>query len=159
MPVMQPSEKLLSGKVRRILRVSYLNSVLFRISSMKALDKRGEAEELETITLFDIILGIMVAAFLIIATVSFSGLSSYGKVYLESDLSFLTGAVLSAPGDIIIRYPISPDYKIEMCDKEIQECDKIIVHHEPSALGSIRKELLVFEASPAEVKRPRREEA
>ncbi|MBU2638704.1 MAG: hypothetical protein KJ955_07050 [Nanoarchaeota archaeon] len=126
---------------------------------MKWLDKRGEAEDLETITLFDIILGIMVAAFLILATVSFSGLSSYGKVYLESDISLLTGAVLSAPGNIIIRYPISPDYKIEMCDQEIKECRQIIVHHESTALGSIRKELLIFEASPTEVKKPRREAA
>ncbi len=123
------------------------------------MNRRGEAEELETITLFDIILGIMVAAFLIIAAVSFSGLSSYGKVYLESDISLLTGAVLSAPGDIAVKYPISPDYKIEMCSETTKECNKIIVRHKPSALGSIRKDNLIFEANPIEVKKPRREEA
>lgn len=123
------------------------------------LDKRGEAEELETITLFDIILGIMVAAFLILAAVSFSGLSSYGKVYLESDLSFLTGAVLSAPGHVAVKYPISPDYKIEMCSATTGKCDKLIVHHDASALGSVRKDSLIFEANPAEAKTPRREEA
>lgn len=123
------------------------------------MNKRGEAEELETITLFDIVLGIMVAAFLIIATVSFSGLSSYGKLYLESDISLLTGAVLSSPGNIIVKYPMSPDYKIELCSETTKECNQIIVHHTPSALGTIRKENLIFEASPTEVKTPRREAA
>ncbi|HII15111.1 MAG TPA: hypothetical protein HA362_02255 [Nanoarchaeota archaeon] len=116
---------------------------------MKALGKRGEAEELETLTLFDVVLGIVVATFLVIAALSFSSISSFGRLYLEKDVSLLTSAVLSSPGQITLKYPIGEDYRVQMCEPETNICNHVKVVHDPTLLGVLKKDRLVFGSSPA----------
>ena len=113
-----------------------------------SLNKRGEAEEMETLTLFDIIMGIAVAAILILSAVSYSGLSGLGRLYVENDMSLMVSALLSTPGEITARYPISPDYYLQgICLENNEGCKKIKVVHEASALGAFKKETLVFKAN------------
>ncbi|MFA5887758.1 MAG: hypothetical protein WC852_03550 [Candidatus Nanoarchaeia archaeon] len=112
-----------------------------------SLNKRGEAEEMETLTLFDIIIGIAVAAILILSAVSYSGLSGLGRLYVENDMSLMVSTLLSTPGEITARYPISPDYKLQgICLADTEECKKIKVVHTASVFGAFQKETLVFNA-------------
>lgn len=113
------------------------------------LSRKGEAEEMETLTLFDIIIGLAVAVMLILVTVSYTGLSGLGKMYVESDLSLMVSALLSSPGEITARYPLSPDYKIAgICSDNSEECKKIRVYSTSSVLGAFRKDNIVFNANP-----------
>ncbi|MDI6738044.1 MAG: hypothetical protein QME12_06040 [Nanoarchaeota archaeon] len=113
------------------------------------LGKKGEAEEMETLTLFDIIIGLAVAILLILVTVSYTGLSGLGKLYVENDLSLMVSALLSSPGEITARYPLSPDYKISgICSDDSEECKKIKVYSTSSVLGAFKKDNIVFNANP-----------
>lgn len=112
------------------------------------LGKRGEAEELETLTLFDVVLGIVVATFLILAALSFSSISSFGRLYLEKDISILTSAILSSPGHITLNYPVGRDYKVQMCDPVTNICNQVRVQHDATVAGTFTKENLVFGSSP-----------
>ncbi|MEK6864277.1 MAG: hypothetical protein AABX27_03220 [Nanoarchaeota archaeon] len=113
-----------------------------------SLNKKGEAEEMETLTLFDIIIGIAVAAILILSAVSYSGLSGLGRLYVENDMSLMVSTLLSTPGEITARYPISPDYDIQgICPEDTEKCKKIKVVHTPSALGAFQKKTMIVRAN------------
>lgn len=116
------------------------------------LGRRGEAEEMETLSLFDIIIGIAVAAIMILGVYSYTGMSERGKYYTENDLSLMVGSLLSSPGEIIARYPISPDYRVAgICSEDTPECKKIQVYTDTSSniLASFKKDNLIFKANPA----------
>lgn len=114
------------------------------------LGKKGEAEEMETLTLFDIIIGIAVAAILILSAVSYSGLSGLGRLYVENDMSLMVSTLLSTPGEITARYPISPDYDIQgICPEDTAECKKIKVVHKPSTFGAFQKSTMILRANMA----------
>lgn len=113
------------------------------------LNKRGEAEEMETLTLFDIIIGIAVAVLLILVTVSYSGMSGLGKLYVETDLSLMVSALMSSPGEIMAKYPISPNYKITgICSDDSEECKKIKVYSGESVSWNFKKDNIIFKANP-----------
>ncbi|MFH1065787.1 MAG: hypothetical protein V1734_04765 [Nanoarchaeota archaeon] len=114
------------------------------------LGKKGEAEEMETLTLFDIIIGIAVAAILILSAVSYSGLSGLGRLYVENDMSLMVSTLLSNPGEVTARYPISPDYEIRgICLEDTEECKKIKVVHTPSTYGTFQKKTMILRANMA----------
>ncbi|MDD4877809.1 MAG: hypothetical protein PHO02_02105 [Candidatus Nanoarchaeia archaeon] len=115
------------------------------------LNKKGEAEEMETLTLFDIIIGIAVAVLLILAVFSYSGLSGLGKLYVENDLSMMVSALMSSPGDIIAKYPLSPNYKVSgICSADTEECKRIkVLSSDDSPIwGGFQKDNIVFRANP-----------
>lgn len=113
------------------------------------LGRRGEAEEMETLTLFDIIIGLAVAVLLILVTVSYSGMSGLGKLYIETDLSMMVSTLMSSPGEIIAKYPLSPNYKISgICSDDTPECRKIKVYSSESVSWTFKKDNIVFKANP-----------
>lgn len=102
--------------------------------------KRGQVEALETSQIFEILAAIAIAAFLILAALSWNSISNFGKVYLEEDLKLATNAVLSAPSPVKLSYPVSSNYKIELKDK-------VHILHNPGVGGEAST--LVMESSPA----------
>lgn len=113
------------------------------------LGRKGEAEEMETLTLFDIIIGLAVAVLLILVTVSYSGMSGLGKLYVETDLSMMVSALMSSPGEIMAKYPLSPNYKITgICSDDSEECRKIRVYSSESVSWTFKKDNIVFKANP-----------
>lgn len=100
--------------------------------------RRGQVEVLELTTLFDIIIGLMIATFLIIAATSWNSVSNFNKVYLEEELKLLSNSVLSSPASVKVTYPLSTNYKIEMKEE-------IKVVHTPKMTGEESR--LVMEAS------------
>lgn len=101
--------------------------------------KRGQAEVMQLSQLFDILIGIAVASFLIIAALTWNSMTGYNKAYLEDDLKFVSNAALSSPNHVKITYPASTNYVIEMTDK-------VKVVHNPSLTATWEKTNLVFEA-------------
>ena len=103
-----------------------------------SLNKKGERKRWK-LTLFDIIIGIAVAAILITLAVSYSGLSGLGRLYVENDMSLMVSTLLSTPGEITARYPISPDYDIQEYALKTPRNAKKKVVHTPSALALSKK--------------------
>jgi hypothetical protein len=102
------------------------------------MDKRGQAEVWEITLLFELVVAVLIAIFLIATVMSFNSLSGLNKAYLEKDIKLLVNAELAAPGKIRIDYPVSEDYKVKM-GKEIE------VTHDITAKGVLGGSKLVFE--------------
>lgn len=84
------------------------------------MDKRGEAETLELSMLFEILIGLAVAGFLIMAALSWNSLSNFNKVYVEEDLQLLSNSLLSSPSEITYNYPLSSNLKVEMSPNTVK---------------------------------------
>ena len=84
------------------------------------MNKRGEAESLELTMLFEILIGITIAAFLILAALNWNSLSNFNKLYAEEDLKLLSNTLLSVPGEISYKYSLSSNLKVEMSPTNIR---------------------------------------
>ncbi len=78
------------------------------------MNKKSQAEVWELTLLFEVIIGIVVAFFLLYYSTTFNVLSGYNVAYAEKDISFLTEAALSSPNDVKIEYPLSEDYSVSI---------------------------------------------
>lgn len=96
------------------------------------MEKRGQAEIWETLTLFEVLAGIAVATFLILAALGYNSVTTFGKTYLKNDLQMISSAVSSSPAIIQVNYPIDKGYKVSF-EEEIR------IESEPSlALGGYK---------------------
>ncbi len=89
------------------------------------MQKGGQAEIWETLTLFEVLIGITVAVFLIIAALGYNSFTSFGKTYIKQDLQMVSDAVLSSPANIQLNYPVDSGYKVSFGDE-------IAIESEPS---------------------------
>ncbi len=88
------------------------------------MDKRGEAETLQLTMLFEILIGIAIASFLILAALNWNSVSNFNKVYVQEDLKLLSNAVMSVPGEMQVKYPLSSNLKIEMTPDYVKVLSK-----------------------------------
>ena len=78
------------------------------------MQKKGQAEIWETLTLFEVLIGITVATFLILAALGHNSFTTFGKTYLKNDLQMVSDAVLSSPANMQFIYPIESGYKVSI---------------------------------------------
>ncbi|MBU2590214.1 MAG: hypothetical protein KKF52_02765 [Nanoarchaeota archaeon] len=105
------------------------------------MNKRGEAETLELTMLFEILIGIAIAAFLVLAALNWNSLSNFNQLYVEEDLMLLSNTLLSTPGAVSYKYPLSSSLKVEMTPTNI----KIV--SSPSFFAMTDKTILLMETS------------
>jgi len=104
------------------------------------MNKRGQAETLELTTLFEVLIGLAVAAFLIFAALNWNSLTTFNKVYLEEDLKLLSNSVLSTPSSVKVTYPLNSNFNIKIGDE-------IRVIHTPKLIG-VEESDLILESTP-----------
>ncbi len=90
--------------------------------------KRGQAEVLQTMLLFELLLGILIAGILIYSASNFGTMTNFNEEFLEKDLSLMSNTILAAPGKIIVVYPIDSNYNIEITETVNVETSKSLVH-------------------------------
>ncbi|MBI4447894.1 hypothetical protein HY643_02845 [Candidatus Woesearchaeota archaeon] len=76
--------------------------------------KKGQAEVLQLSLLFEIIIAALVAGILIYSALNYSNFSKFNQQYAEEDLKRIVSAVMAAPGDVKIVYPISAQYEVQI---------------------------------------------
>ncbi len=81
------------------------------------MQKRAQAEILETLTLFELLAGFAVATFLILAALGYNNFTSFGKAYLENDLMMVHDAASASPAEITVMYPVSSSFDVKISDK------------------------------------------
>ncbi|MFH1455321.1 MAG: hypothetical protein ABIF40_00015 [archaeon] len=92
------------------------------------MNKRGQAEVLQTMLMFEIMLALLVAGILVFAAANFGTLSSFNEDFLEKDLSLLSSTVLASPGGITVVYPVDEAYAIEITDEVTVESTTKVYH-------------------------------
>ena len=83
------------------------------------MQKRGQSEILETLTLFELLAGFAVASMLILAALGYNSFTSFGKVYLQNDLRMVYAAVSVSPSQITVRYPVSSSFTVSLEDDKV----------------------------------------
>lgn len=83
------------------------------------MQKRGQAEVLETLTLFELLAGFAVATILILAALGYNNFTAFSKTYLEKDLAMVHDAVSASPAVIKVEYPVSSSFRVEVTDEKI----------------------------------------
>lgn len=80
------------------------------------MQKKAQAEIWETLTLFEVLAGIAIATFLVIAALGYNSVTPFGKTYLKQDLHMLLGAISSSPGNMVFQYPVDSGYRVSLTD-------------------------------------------
>ena len=78
------------------------------------MQKRGQAEIWETLSLFEVLAGISVAVFMIIAALGYNSVTPFGKTYLKLDLQMMSGAISSSPANMVFQYPVDAGYHVSL---------------------------------------------
>jgi len=85
----------------------------------------------------EIILGLTIVVFLLLAATSYNSFTSFNKEFLIEDLKMVMDSVVATPGEVKVTYDINGRYGLKM------EEDNIKVEEDPLQ----DKELLVLEYS------------
>ena len=100
--------------------------------------KKGQVEVWEITTLFEVILAVFIAIFLISSALTYSSYSGFNKAYLKEDVRLLINAIHAAPGDMKVTYPVSDSYSVKVA-KEVKVGSTFKVN------SLLKKHNLVFE--------------
>lgn len=108
--------------------------------------KRGQIEAQQILTLMEVLAGIAVVVFLILAATGYNSFTEFNRAFLKEDVKMLSNAVVASPGEVQVAYNLNDDYSIEIGD-DVKVLDnplakgKHILVLEYSSLGlNIRRE-------------------
>lgn len=83
------------------------------------MNKRGQSEVLELTTLFEIVLGLVIAGFFIMMAFTFNQHTKFDKYYLEQDMKMLINTIQSAPNYVDFNYEHAKIYDISISENKI----------------------------------------
>lgn len=106
------------------------------------MQKRGQSEIWETLSLFEVLAGLAIASLLIIAALGLNTFTSFGRDYLTQDLKLISGAVSSSPASVTVYYPISSGYQVSFDDG-------IKINSEPSIIPGDYRNLTLKSSGPS----------
>jgi hypothetical protein len=84
------------------------------------MNKRGQSEVMQLMTLFEILVGIMVATFLILGAVTFNSQTKFEKNYIEEDMKLMVNSLLASPSYIEFNYTYPKHYDIKLGEDKIE---------------------------------------
>ncbi len=82
--------------------------------------KRGQFEVLQISLILEIVIAVAVASLLVYSAVSFDVFSKFKHEYADADLTMLMDQVVSAPGPIEVKYPLSSKYLVTISGGDVK---------------------------------------
>ncbi len=86
--------------------------------------KRGQAEAQQILTVIEVLMGLAVVIFLILAATSYNSFTGFNRAFLKEDLKMVINAISSSNGDIEMEYDINADYEVVMKEDDIDVVEK-----------------------------------
>lgn len=104
--------------------------------------KRGQIEAQQILTLMEVLLGIAVVVFLIMAATGYNSFTEFNRAFLKEDVKMLSNAVIASPGEVEVNYDLNDEYSIEITD-DVKVLDNplakqnriLVLQHSPSGFN------------------------